>query len=141
MNFLGLGPMEVLIVLLVAFIFLGPERMVDAARLLGKAMREVRRMAAELPSLDLDEDDTRPAEGPVVHRGGGPNPGPARQIGGGPPSTDSLDPHESGTASPNASPSHADESSGSGDGPVAFRPARGTTTADDAGPAAKQDRS
>ncbi len=57
MSFLGMGPMEVLIVLLVAFIFLGPERMVDAARMLGKATRELRRMAAELPRLDLDQDD------------------------------------------------------------------------------------
>ncbi len=43
MSFLGLGPMEVLIVLLVAFIFLGPERMVDAARMPGKGMRELSR--------------------------------------------------------------------------------------------------
>ncbi len=57
MNFLGMGPMEVFIVLLVAFIFLGPERMVDAARMLGKATRELSRMAAELPRLDLDQDD------------------------------------------------------------------------------------
>ena len=57
MNFLGMGPMEVLIVLLVAFIFLGPERMVDAARMLGKATRELSRMPAELPRLDLDQDD------------------------------------------------------------------------------------
>ena len=57
MNFLGMGPMEVLIVLLVAFIFLGPERMVDAARMLGKATRELSRMVAELPRLDLDQDD------------------------------------------------------------------------------------
>ena len=61
MNFLGMGPMEVLIVLLVAFIFLGPERMVDAARMLGKATRELRRMAAELPQLDLDQDDIFPS--------------------------------------------------------------------------------
>ena len=74
MSFLGMGYMEVLIVLLIAFILLGPERMVDSARMLGKAVREVRRMAAELPSLDLDEDLTGPLETPIVHRGGGPNP-------------------------------------------------------------------
>ena len=62
MNFLGMGPMEVLIVLLVAFIFLGPERMVDAARMLGKATRELSRMAAELPRLDLDQDDIFPSD-------------------------------------------------------------------------------
>ena len=61
MNFLGMGPMEVFIVLLVAFIFLGPERMVDAARMLGKATRELSRMAAELPRLDLDQEDVFPS--------------------------------------------------------------------------------
>ncbi len=60
MNFLGMGPMEIFIVLLVAFIFLGPERMVDAAKMLGKATRELSRMAAELPRLDLDQDDVIP---------------------------------------------------------------------------------
>ena len=76
MNFLGMGPMEVLIVLLVAFIFLGPERMVDAARMLGKATRELSRMAAELPRLDLDQDDvmqsgSEPARGtPATARPG-----------------------------------------------------------------------
>lgn len=68
MNFLGMGPMEVFIVLLVAFIFLGPERMVDAARMLGKATRELTRMAAELPRLDLDQEDVMPW-GPGSARG------------------------------------------------------------------------
>ena len=46
-----------------AFILLGPSRMVDAARLLGKASREIRRMSEELPRLTLDE-----AEGPAEER-------------------------------------------------------------------------
>ena len=46
MNFLGMGPMEILIILLVAFIFLGPERMVDAARTFGKWTGELRRMGS-----------------------------------------------------------------------------------------------
>ena len=49
-----MGTLEILIVLLVAFIFLGPQRMVDAARLIGKASREIRRMSDELPSLIED---------------------------------------------------------------------------------------
>ena len=39
MNFLGMGSLEVLAILLVAFIFLGPDRMVEAARFLGKMAR------------------------------------------------------------------------------------------------------
>ena len=46
MSFLGMGTFEILIILLVAFIFLGPERMVDAARTLGKWTGELRRMGS-----------------------------------------------------------------------------------------------
>ncbi len=68
MSILGMGPLEVLLVLLLAFILLGPQRMVDAARMLGKASREMRRLADELPSFSLDEEPARP----IVHREGGP---------------------------------------------------------------------
>ena len=56
MSFFGIGPIELIIVMLVAFIFLGPERMIDAARLLGRLTREVRRMTADvrvLPQMDV----------------------------------------------------------------------------------------
>ena len=71
MNILGMGSLEVLAILLVAFIFLGPNRMVEAARFLGKIAREARRMTADLPDLVLEEDE--PPEAPIVHRRG---PGP-----------------------------------------------------------------
>ena len=54
-----MGPMEILLVLLIAFVFLGPERMVDAARLLGKAVREGRRLASELPQIVIEDDDIK----------------------------------------------------------------------------------
>ena len=61
MNFLGIGSIELLIVALVAFIFLGPARMVEAARSLGKVVREVRRTTSDLPSLlSLDEPLDQP---------------------------------------------------------------------------------
>ena len=66
MTFLGVGPLEVMIILLVAFIVLGPQRMMDAAKLLGKATREVRRMSQGLTEA-LDET----MEEPRVHRPGG----------------------------------------------------------------------
>ncbi|HAL49157.1 MAG: twin-arginine translocase TatA/TatE family subunit [SAR202 cluster bacterium] len=59
MNFLGMGPMEILLVLLIAFIFLGPEKMMDAAKLLGKAVREGRRIMAELPKVVIEDDDIK----------------------------------------------------------------------------------
>ena len=46
MSFLGMGTFEILIILLVAFIFLGPERMIDAARTLGKWTGELKRMGS-----------------------------------------------------------------------------------------------
>ena len=95
MSFLGMGPFEIIIVLLVAFIFLGPERMAEAARTLGKWTGEIRRMGAgaraEMDDL-ISEDaprqpDRRPAptdanqaepaqadDGPVAFRGGAATP-------------------------------------------------------------------
>ncbi len=74
MNF-GMGPMEIGVILLVAFIFLGPERMIGAAKNLGKMIAELRRMTADLPNLMQDEDEVvKPPEAPIVHRGSGPNP-------------------------------------------------------------------
>ena len=59
MSFFGMGPLEIIIVLVVAFIFLGPERMIDAARLLGKAVREGRNLAGEIPRLVVEDDDVK----------------------------------------------------------------------------------
>ena len=56
MDFLGIGPTEFLVIALVAFLFLGPARMVDVARSLGRVVQEVRRTTSDLPSLlSLDE--------------------------------------------------------------------------------------
>ena len=54
MSFLGMGTFEILIILLVAFIFLGPERMIDAARTLGKWTGELRRMGS---TVQAEMDD------------------------------------------------------------------------------------
>ena len=76
MSFLGMSYLEILVVALVAFVFLGPERMVDMARKLGKMVSTVRAMAADLPSIDdLDLDGTR--EGP----GAGTRPTSAKEAG------------------------------------------------------------
>lgn len=67
MTFLGMGPFEIIIILLVAFIFLGPERMADAARTLGKWTSELRRatagVRAEMDDL-ITDDPTRPTQTP-----------------------------------------------------------------------------
>ena len=71
MTFVGMGPLEILVVLLVGFIVLGPDRMLTAARTLGKVTGELRRLADGLPEISLDEE---PVERPIVHRRGGPRP-------------------------------------------------------------------
>ena len=69
MTFAGMGPLEILVVLMVAFIVLGPDRMLTAARTIGKVTGELRRLADSMPTISLDEE---PVERPIVHRRGGP---------------------------------------------------------------------
>jgi Sec-independent protein translocase protein TatA len=71
MSILGMGTLEVLVVLLVAFIVVGPERMVDAARLLGKAAKEGRRLTEGLSNLMVEEERPEPVERPKSKRGAG----------------------------------------------------------------------
>lgn len=70
MTFVGMGPLEILVVLLVAFIVMGPDRMLSAARTIGKVTGELRRLADGLPQISLDEE---PVDRPIVHRRGGPS--------------------------------------------------------------------
>ena len=65
MSFLGMGTMEIFIILLVAFIFLGPERMVDAARTLGKWTGELRRMGS---TVQAEMDDLVNVDSPLATR-------------------------------------------------------------------------
>ena len=60
MNLMGVGPMELFVVLLVAFLVLGPERMVTSARDAAKLVADLRQTFANIPrSLDdlLDAPD------------------------------------------------------------------------------------
>jgi Sec-independent protein translocase protein TatA len=66
-----MGSLELVVILLVGFIILGPKRMADAARLLGKATREVRRITEDLPNMILDENPEEPGKGRGGYRGGG----------------------------------------------------------------------
>lgn len=65
MSFLGMGTFEILIILLVAFIFLGPERMIDAARTLGKWTGELRRMSS---TVQAEMDDITNVGDPLASR-------------------------------------------------------------------------
>ncbi|MCY4582072.1 MAG: twin-arginine translocase TatA/TatE family subunit [Chloroflexi bacterium] len=57
MNILGVGNLELIWILLLALVLLGPGRMVDAARSMGKYWREaqhVLRAAADAATVSLD---------------------------------------------------------------------------------------
>lgn len=61
----NLGPMEILVVLVVALIVLGPKRLPEAGRQVGKAVAEIRRWSTSVQSevksvLDFDEEAPPP---------------------------------------------------------------------------------
>ena len=64
MNILGVGNLEIIWILLLALVLLGPGRMVDAARSMGKFWREaqhVLRAAADAATVSLDAPPPRSA--------------------------------------------------------------------------------
>ena len=81
MNVLGIGPMELLVIFLVAFLALGPGKSIDAARTVGKVVREARRTFAEvIDAASIDDDatsDGQRRESPTANRYHGPNGRPA----------------------------------------------------------------
>jgi sec-independent protein translocase protein TatB len=105
MNFFGMGAMEILVVMLVAFIFLGPERMVDAARFLGKMVGEARRMSAEFRDIVLEEQELDQ-----------PTAGTVRRIGNEVRVADSR-----ADSTPDQLATASDDASDDDNGPVAFR--------------------
>ena len=74
----NLGPMEILVVLMVALIVLGPKRLPEAGRQVGRAVAEVRRwsntMQSEVRAV-LDDDVEAPPPAPW-----NPPPGPPADL-------------------------------------------------------------
>jgi sec-independent protein translocase protein TatB len=48
MDFLGIGPLEILVVLIIALIVVGPERLPEIAQTIGKTLRDLRAMSQGL---------------------------------------------------------------------------------------------
>ena len=67
---MGMGTMEILVILLVSFILLGPQKMIEASRMLGKAVGQMRCIVQEIPSVDLEDLESEakknPYEGSLV---------------------------------------------------------------------------
>lgn len=62
MGFLDMGPLEILLILVVALIIWGPGKIPEIARTLGKAMRTLRKATSDLSTavtkeLDMEEKD------------------------------------------------------------------------------------
>jgi len=86
-NIFGVGPMELLVVLFLAFLVLGPARMGSMARKVGGLFRDARKMTEGLPRT-LD-DLARQVEGPAqalpeprVKPAAADQPGPTEWRGG-----------------------------------------------------------
>ncbi len=65
MDFLSVGASEILMVLLVALLVVGPNKVVEMARTLGKVMRSVRKASSELTSavtreMEIEDREKRP---------------------------------------------------------------------------------
>ena len=57
MDFFGIGFLELVFIMLVALLVLGPSKMVEVARTLGKYFREIQRARSEVPRLfSLDDE-------------------------------------------------------------------------------------
>ena len=94
MNVLGIGSLEILLILVVAFVFLGPERLIDVARFLGNAVKEGRKLASEMPRIVVEDDEIKVVD---TRRDGKPSP-----------------------ASPRRRTREPEQSADDADGPVAF---------------------
>ncbi len=57
----SLGPMEILVILIVALIVLGPKRLPEAGRQIGKAFAEVRRWSHNMQNEIRDVIESEPA--------------------------------------------------------------------------------
>jgi sec-independent protein translocase protein TatA len=57
----NVGPMELIIVLVIALLVLGPKRLPEAGRAVGKGMREFKDSLSGINADDDDDDDGEPA--------------------------------------------------------------------------------
>ena len=62
MDFLGVGPMEILVIVVLILIVFGPNRLPEMARTIGKALKDVKSATSELGkslSSELEEEELR----------------------------------------------------------------------------------
>jgi Tat protein translocase TatB subunit len=62
----NIGPLELIAILIVALLVVGPRRLPEMSRTIGRGLREFRRTSEEVKrslEFDLDEDEPPPARG------------------------------------------------------------------------------
>jgi len=65
MDFFGIGPFEVLLVLLIAFIIFGPERLVEMSKKAGKVMGDLTRSVSDLNDKVNEEMKGKASPSPI----------------------------------------------------------------------------
>lgn len=69
MDLMSIGTQEILMIILVAVLVVGPNRIVEISRTLGKVMRAIRKTTAELTTsvtreMELEEKEKQPPASP-----------------------------------------------------------------------------
>ncbi|MFQ5987347.1 MAG: twin-arginine translocase TatA/TatE family subunit [Dehalococcoidia bacterium] len=74
MNFVGIGPMELLLILVIALVVFGPKKLPEIGRALGKGLREFRRATSELSraTSDLTKQVTKEMQDKEVEKADSP---------------------------------------------------------------------
>lgn len=62
MNLFGVGSLEIIIILLVAFLVLGPNQLLGVAKGLGKVMRELRNATGQFTRMLEEEGQEEPSK-------------------------------------------------------------------------------
>ena len=69
MDFLGIGPWEILLILILALILLGPGKITEVARTLGKAIRTIKKAGSDITTAVTTEIEAN------KNKSSSPNPG------------------------------------------------------------------
>ena len=72
-----IGPLEILVVSVIALIVFGPQRLPEIARSVGRALSEFKRQAGDIRAefeSGLEVEDEHEVSGPIVHKGTTPEP-------------------------------------------------------------------
>jgi Tat protein translocase TatB subunit len=69
MDFMSIGTQEILMIILVAVLIVGPNRIVEMSRTMGKVMRAIRKTTAELTTsvtkeIELEEKEKQSSANP-----------------------------------------------------------------------------